>query len=129
MGTKIITAEHVANTLKRIEQGETPRKDTKISSKEFAMRMLPHVKRFLAQGYTYKEIAEFLGHIATSDVKKVVEKTLSPEEKKGKKAPKKPEAKACKAGAKRTQAVKTPTAPQPHGKTNVAKKPAHPPRS
>ena len=126
MGAKIITAEHVANTLKKIEQGEMPKRNTKISQKEFAAQMLPHVKRFLAQGYTYKEVADFLGHITASDLKKAVEKGHCAEAKEHKKASKKAVAVAHKEGAKHAQAAEKTAAPLSPGKENTAKKPANP---
>jgi hypothetical protein len=72
MADKIITAEYVADLCRRIGEGETPKKE--ISLKEFIRQMLPHVKEFLARGYEYKEIAEFLGHVSAADLKKAVAK-------------------------------------------------------
>ena len=51
--------------------------------------MLPHVKRFLAEGYTYKEIAKFLGHVSVTDLKKAIAKDAT--EAGGKKEPEKTE--------------------------------------
>jgi len=127
MGAKIITAEHVANTLKKIEQGEMPKRNTKISQKEFAAQMLPHVKRFLAQGYTYKEIADFLGHITASDLKKAVEKDHPSEEKENKKASKKAKAVAPTEDVKHAPAAEKTAVPLSPDKENTAKKSANPP--
>ena len=74
MAAKPITAEYVADLCHRIEQGETPQKNTDISRKEFLRQMLPHVENFLAQGYTYKEISTFLGQVSVTDLKKAVAK-------------------------------------------------------
>ena len=74
MSAKKITADYVADLHARIERGETPRKIDELSSKEFIRQMLPHVKNFLVQGYTYKEIAEFFGHVSSGDLKKIVVK-------------------------------------------------------
>jgi len=74
MAAKPITAEYAAELCRRIEQGEAPEKNTEISSKEFISRMLPHVKKFLAEGYAYKEIAKFLGHASAADLKKAIAK-------------------------------------------------------
>ncbi|MDR3177091.1 MAG: hypothetical protein LBU06_11245 [Desulfovibrio sp.] len=83
MAAKVITAEHVAEITGRIGQGEKPRKNTEISAKEFVMQMLPHVKNFLEQGFSYKEIAGFLGHVSASDLKKaIVKDTCEAQEKK-----------------------------------------------
>ena len=71
---KNITLEYVAGLYARMERGETPRKNTDIAPRDFIRQMLPHVKNFLAQGYTYKEIAEFLGHVSAGDLKKAVAK-------------------------------------------------------
>jgi hypothetical protein len=90
MAAKVITAEYLAEITGRIEQGEKPRKNTEISAKEFTRQMLPHVKNFLAQGFSYKEIAGFLGHVSAADLKKAIGKDTSeePEEKAAKqKAP------------------------------------------
>lgn len=72
MAAKVITVEYVAELCRRIEQGETPKRNTEVSPKEFVRQMLPHVKRFLAMGYTYKEIAEFFGRASVADLKKAV---------------------------------------------------------
>jgi hypothetical protein len=72
-----VTAEHVADICRRIAQGETPKRNMELSLKEFTRQMLPHVKDFLAQGYTYKEIAEFLGHVSVADLKKAVARDTS----------------------------------------------------
>jgi hypothetical protein len=74
MSAKNITVEYVEDLCARIEQGEMPRKINALARKEFVRQMLPHVKIFLEQGYTYKEIADFLGHISASDLKKAVAK-------------------------------------------------------
>jgi hypothetical protein len=74
MKAKNITVDYVADLCARIERGEKPRKINNLSFEEFIRRMLPHVKNFLAQGYTYKEIAEFFGHISSGDLKKAVAK-------------------------------------------------------
>jgi hypothetical protein len=71
---KNIPLEYVAGLYARMERGETPRKNTDIAPRDFIRQMLPHVKNFLAQGYTYKEIAEFLGHVSAGDLKKAVAK-------------------------------------------------------
>jgi hypothetical protein len=105
MAAKNITAEHIADLCRRIEQGETPKRNTAISSKEFVRRMLPHVKNFLAQGYAYKEIAEFLGHVSVADLKKAVAwegaetpPKKTPGERPAKAAPAKPSGKKCPEG-------------------------------
>jgi hypothetical protein len=72
MAAKVITAEYVADLCRRIGEGETPKKNTEISAKEFIGQMMPHVKSFLARGYTYKEIVGFLGHVSVTDLKKAV---------------------------------------------------------
>jgi hypothetical protein len=77
MSTKSISVDYVTALCARIEQGETPQKNNDLSPKEFIRQMLPHVKKFLEQGYTYKEIAEFLGHISSGDLKKAVTKADS----------------------------------------------------
>ncbi|MDR1489582.1 MAG: hypothetical protein LBS65_03720 [Desulfovibrio sp.] len=83
MAAKVITAEYVAEITGRIEQGEKPRKNTEISAKEFIRQMLPHVKNFLAQGFSYKEIAGFLGHVSVADLKKaIVKDTVEAQEEK-----------------------------------------------
>jgi len=74
MKAKNIPVDYVADLCTRIEQGETPRKSNALAPKEFLRQMLPHAKVFLAQGYTYKEIADFLGHISADDLKKAVAK-------------------------------------------------------
>ena len=74
MSAKPITADYVADLSRRIEQGETPQKNTDISCREFLIQMLPHVKIFLEQGYTYKEISKFLGQVSVTDLKKAVAK-------------------------------------------------------
>lgn len=74
MSAQKIAADYVTDLHARIEQGEKPRKINELSSKEFIRQMLPHVQKFLAQGYTYKEIAVFLGHISAGDLKKAVAK-------------------------------------------------------
>ncbi|MDR2695374.1 MAG: hypothetical protein LBC79_03225 [Deltaproteobacteria bacterium] len=74
MNAKNISVDHVKDLCARIEQGATPRKNEALSPREFIRQMLPHVKKFLAQGYTYKEIAEFLGYISSGDLKKAVAK-------------------------------------------------------
>lgn len=87
MAAKSITREYVDELVSRIGQGETPKKNTEISAKEFVRQMLPHVKNFVAQGYAYKEIADFIGHVSAADLKKAVAKdTSESQEKKGKKA-------------------------------------------
>jgi len=75
MSAKKITVDYVTDLHARIDRGETPRKVNDLSPKEFIQQMLPHVKNFLTQGYTYREIAEFLGHISSSDLKKAVAKS------------------------------------------------------
>jgi len=74
MSAKNIPVDYVTDLCARIGQGERPRKINELSPKEFIRQMLPHVKIFLTQGYTYKEIAEFLGHISSSDLKKALAK-------------------------------------------------------
>ena len=74
MSSKSIAADYVADLLHRIGQGEMPQKNAEISLKEFLKQILPHVKQFLAQGYTYKEIAKFLGQVSVTDLKKAVAK-------------------------------------------------------
>jgi len=74
MRAKNITVEYVADLHARIERGESPKKINELSPKEFIREMLPHVKKFLAQGYTHKEIALFLGYISSGDLKKAVAK-------------------------------------------------------
>lgn len=74
MSAKNIPVDYVEDLCARIGRGETPRKINELSPKEFIRQMLPHVKIFLAQGYTYKEIAEFLGHISSGDLKKTLAK-------------------------------------------------------
>jgi|GEM_PF-3153244 len=111
---EIITAEYVAAILNRIAQGETPQKDTSISPKEFTEQMLPHVKAFLVQGYAFKEIAEFIGHVSASDLKKAVKKSLA-EDKEREKAVKKEKEKAIQ---KKEKAV----APRPVGTRSTAKR-------
>ena len=83
-----ITAEYTVDILNRIAQGETPQKETAISPKEFIGQVLPHAKIFLAQGYEYKEVAKFIGHVSASDLRKAVKKSLA-EEKEREKAVKK----------------------------------------
>ncbi len=72
MAAKSVTTEYVDELIGRIKRGETLKKNTEISSKEFIKRMLPHVKSFVAEGFEYKEIAEFLGHVSAADLKKAV---------------------------------------------------------
>jgi DNA-binding transcriptional MerR regulator len=76
MTAKMISKEYLTELNLRIEQGERPKKtgEDAITSKDFLQRMLPHIKTFLAQGYTHKEIAKFMGHVSAEDVKKVLEK-------------------------------------------------------
>ena len=74
MAAKPITAEYAAELCQRIEQGGVPEKSTEISFKEFISQVLPYVKKFLAEGYTYKEIAKFLGHVSATDLKKALAK-------------------------------------------------------
>lgn len=76
MSAKMITTEYANELSLRIEQGERPRKtgEDAIAPKDFVQRMLPHIKAFLIQGYTHKEIAKFLGHVSGEDLKKAVEK-------------------------------------------------------
>ena len=83
MSAKNITVEYAEELRARIEQGEMPRKINALSRKEFVRQMLPHVKLFLGQGYTYKEIANLLGYISGGDLKKAVAKD-SPAPAKGK---------------------------------------------
>lgn len=84
MSSKTIPAEHIADVRARIERGEKPRKmdENQVSPKEFIQQMLPHVKTFLVQGYTYREIAEFLGQVSVGDLKKALEKDAPVFEKK-----------------------------------------------
>jgi hypothetical protein len=87
MSAKNITVDYVTELHARIKRGETPQKIDKLSPKEFIRQMLPHVKSFLTQGYTYKEIADFFGHISSGDLKKAVAKeNPAPTEKKQSKA-------------------------------------------
>jgi len=74
MSAKNIPIDYVTDLCVRIGQGERPQKINELSSKEFIRQMLPHVKIFLAQGYTYKEIANFFGHISSGDLKKALAK-------------------------------------------------------
>lgn len=74
MSAKTISEDYVADLCARIEKGENPRKIKELSPKKFIRQMLPHVKKFLEQGYTYKEIAEFLGYISSGNLKKAVAK-------------------------------------------------------
>jgi hypothetical protein len=74
MSIRNISIDYVQDLCARIEQGETPRKNDALSPKEFIRQVLPHVKNFLAQGYSYKEIAAFLGHVSHEDLKKAVAK-------------------------------------------------------
>jgi len=84
---KNISVDYVKELCARIEQGETPRKNDALSPGEFIRQLLPHVKKFLAQGYTYKEIADFFGHISSGDLKKAMAKEiLGPAVKKASKA-------------------------------------------
>ena len=87
MSDKRITAYYVTDLHARIAQGETPIKLNELSRKEFILQMLPHVKSFLTRGYTHKEIAEFIGHVSSGDLKKALAKeTPSPAVKKTPKA-------------------------------------------
>ncbi|MDR2818973.1 MAG: hypothetical protein LBB60_00340 [Desulfovibrio sp.] len=106
MTAKIITAEYVADLCRRIEEGELPKKNTEISAKEFVRQMVPHVKIFLAKGYTYKEIAVFFGHVSVTDLKKAVAKeaAATPPEKSEKEYPEK--AVSAKPSGKGKQAKK-----------------------
>ena len=90
MSAKAISAEYIAGICARIENGETPRKIPEVSLDDFIRQMLPHVRSFLEQGYSHKEIAEFLGYVSAGALRKAVEKDAPrPTEKKTKK--KKPE--------------------------------------
>jgi hypothetical protein len=83
MSVTNISVDYVKDLCARIEQGEKPQKNDTLSPKEFIRQVLPHVKIFLAQGYSYKEIAAFLGHISSGDLKKAVAKEApAPEAKK-----------------------------------------------
>jgi hypothetical protein len=84
MTARPISAEDLAEVCARIERGEKPEKTNEISSKDFIGRMLPHVKAFLEQGYTYREIAEFLGHVSAGALRKAVAKDAGRAEKKTK---------------------------------------------
>lgn len=76
MTAKMISTEYLNELNLRIEQGERPKKtgEDAMTPKEFIQRMLPHIKTFLVQGYTHKEIAKFLGHVSSEDLKKALEK-------------------------------------------------------
>ena len=110
---KIITPEYLAGLLSKIAQGERPQKVSSISQKAFLEQMLPHVKAFLAQDYTYKAIAEFIGHISISDLKKAVKKSLA-EDKEREKAVKKEQTKTA-------QKKKKTVASKPVGAKSIAK--------
>ena len=82
MSSKNITQEYVDDLCKRIEQGEVPPKNTALSTKEFVATMLPHVKNFLAKGFSYEEISAFIGHVSPEKLKKALAKELTVQPKK-----------------------------------------------
>ena len=83
MSSKNITQEYVNDLCQRIEQGEAPKKSTDVSAKEFVTIMLPHVKNFLAKGFSYEEISAFIGHVSPEKLKKALAKELTVHPKKG----------------------------------------------
>ncbi len=71
---KAITKAYIVELCDKIKNGEKPGKedDAFVSRKMFIREMMPHVKAFLAEGYSYKEIAVFLDHVSGDDLKKAV---------------------------------------------------------
>ena len=89
MTAKLISNEYVTELMERMRQGETPKKITGLKPAEFIKLMLPQVKIFLAQSFTHEEIAEFIGHVTESDLKKALDKEKRLLEKEAKKLKKK----------------------------------------
>ncbi len=71
---KAITKNYLKELCEKIKRGERPCKEDEdfISRKVFIREMMPHIKSFLSEGYSYKEIAVFLEHVSGDDLKKAV---------------------------------------------------------
>ena len=71
---KAITKNYVTELCEKIKRGERPGKEDEdfISRKMFIREMMPHIKSFLSEGYSYKEIAVFLEHVSGDYLKKAV---------------------------------------------------------
>jgi len=119
---KIITPEYLTELLSRIAKGERPQKIVTISQKAFVEQMLPHVKDFLAQDYTYKAIAEFIGHVSVAELRKVVKKSLA-EDKEREKAAKKEAEKNMKKQKKTAAPAPKPISTKSAAAKSTAQKP------
>jgi len=85
MSKPAITQEYVEHLRANIAKGRKPKKTPIIlSRKAFIKEMLPEISSFLAEGYDYKNIAEFLGPVTPEEVRKVVESCAKEEKKKTK---------------------------------------------